>query len=227
MVIKNICSLGPSRRAVNADQKDLRRGDILTAAATLFERTPYEAITMSHVATAAGVAKGTLYLYFPTREALFLHLLGQHYAGWFDALDARLRQPHLSAQVWAEWVAHELVARPLFLRLVAILHVVLERNVPLPEVLVFKRQLASRVATSGAELERALDLPPAGGGRLLLWLQAVVPGLAQMATPPAPLRAAIEADPQLAGLLVDFTTELRALLAAVVHGLQGTKGTPE
>lgn len=227
MVIKNICSFGPSRRAASADQKDLRRGDILAAAATLFERQPYEAITMNHVAKAAGVAKGTLYLYFPTREALFLQLLGQHYAGWFDALDARLRQPRLSAHAWAEWVAGELLARPLFLRLVAILHVVLERNVPLPEVLAFKRQLASRVAASGVELERALDLPPAAGGRLLLWLQAVVPGLAQMAAPAAPLRAAIEADRQLAGLLVDFTTELRALLAAVVHGLQGTKETPE
>jgi hypothetical protein len=47
-----------------------------------------------------------------------------------------------------------------------------------------------------------------------------------MAAPVAALRAAIEEDHQLAGLLIDFTTELRALLATVVHGLQGNTETP-
>jgi AcrR family transcriptional regulator len=226
MVIEKICSLGPRRRAVNDDQKDSRRGDILAATARLFGQQRYEAISMSDVAHAAGVAKGTLYLYFPSREALFLHLLAQHYAGWFDALDACLQEQRPTAQSWADWVARELAARPLFVRLIAILHVVLEQNVPLPEVLAFKRQLALRVAASSVGLERVLDLPPGAGGRLLLWLQAMVPGLAQMAAPAAPLRAAIEADHQLAGLLIDFTTELRALLATVVHGLQGDTETP-
>ncbi|HUW52705.1 MAG TPA: TetR family transcriptional regulator [Rhodanobacter sp.] len=225
MVNKTPPPLGPRRRAVSADLKDRRRSEILAAALQRLERQPYETITMSGVATAAGVAKGTLYLYFPTREALFLSLLGEHYAAWFDALDARLREPRLTAPGWADWITRELAARPLFLRLVALLHVVLEQNVPLPEVLAFKRQLAQRVEYSGAALEQALQLPEGTGSRLLLWLQAIVPGLAQMAAPTASLRAAVAADAELAGLLVDFATEMRALLVAVVHGLQGKTET--
>ncbi|MHB1272754.1 MAG: TetR family transcriptional regulator [Rhodanobacter sp.] len=226
MVNKTPLTLGPHRRAVSADLKDRRRSEILQAALQLLERQPYEMITMSGVAAAAGVAKGTLYLYFPTREALFLSLLGEHYAAWFDALDARLHKPGLTAPGWADWITRELAARPLFLRLVALLHGVLEQNVPLPEVLAFKRQLAQRVGSSGAALEQALQLPAGAGSRLLLWLQAIVPGLAQMAAPAVPLRAAVEADAELAGLLIDFATEMRALLAAVVHGLQGKTETP-
>lgn len=225
MVIKAPPVAAPRRRAVNPELKDRRRQEILAAALRLLERQPYETITMSGVASAAGVAKGTSYLYFATREALFLSLLGQHYAEWFDALDARLDGPAPDEEAWADWAARELAARPLFLRLVAVLHAVLEQNVPVPEVLAFKRQLAQRVLRSGAALERALRLPQGAGNRLLLWLQAIVPGLAQMAAPPPPVRAAVAADAGLAGFLIDFATELRALLAAVVHGLQGSTET--
>jgi AcrR family transcriptional regulator len=221
MVIKKPAPLGPRRRAVSDDMKDRRRREILGAAVRLLERQPYETITMSAVAAAAGVAKGTTYLYFPTREALFLALLAEHYDSWFDALDARCAVPAQRAEEWAGWAARELAARPLFLRLVAVLHAVLETNVPVDDVIAFKRTLVDRVGRSGAILERVLSLPPGGGARLLLWLQAVVPGLAQMAAPPAPLHAALRADPVLAGFLIDFTTELHALLATVVRGMQG------
>lgn len=221
MVINSPLPLGPRRRAISGAMKERRRREILDAAVRLLESQPYAAISMSTVAAAADVAKGTTYLYFPTREALFLALLDEHYESWFDALDARLRGPAPTAAGWVEWVAGELSARPLFLRLVALLHVVLETNVPLPDALAFKRRLAARSVTSGALLERALDLAPGGGRRLLLWLQSVVPGLAQMAAPPAPLRAALSEDPALAGFLIDFRTELEALLAALVHGMQG------
>ncbi|HEY8587600.1 MAG TPA: TetR family transcriptional regulator [Rhodanobacter sp.] len=219
MVTKARSSLGPSRRAVSAELKHRRRGDILAAALRLLAAQPYESISMSSVATAAGVAKGTSYLYFPTREALFLQLLTEHYLDWFDALDARLQQPVADAKDWVEWLAQDLAGRPMFLRLMALLHAVLERNVPVIEVIAFKRRLALRVAGSGAALERALQLPPTAGVRLLLWLQAIVPGLAQMAAPPAPLQAALHAAPDLSGFLIDFSTELRSLVLAVVAGL--------
>ncbi|ODV21536.1 MAG: TetR family transcriptional regulator [Rhodanobacter sp. SCN 68-63] len=221
MVIKKPAPLGPRRRAVSVDMKAQRREEILAAALRLLERQPYETITMSAVAAAAGVAKGTTYLYFPTREALFLTLLGEHYQHWFDALDARCALPVRGAREWAGWAARELAARPLFLRLVAVLHAVLETNVPVAEVLAFKRALAERVERSGAALEQSLGLQGGDGARLLLWLQAVVPGLAQMAAPPAPLHAALRSDAALSGFLIDFTAELQALLATVVRGMQG------
>jgi len=47
-----------------------KRAAILTAARTTFCRDGYEAAKMSDIAAEAGVASGTLYLYFKSKEAL-------------------------------------------------------------------------------------------------------------------------------------------------------------
>jgi AcrR family transcriptional regulator len=52
-----------------------KRERILAAALKLFAHEPYQAVTMDRVAASAGVAKGTLYLYFPSKDALYLGIL--------------------------------------------------------------------------------------------------------------------------------------------------------
>ncbi len=56
----------------------------MAAALKHFAHEPYQAVTMDRVAEAAGVAKGTLYLYFPSKDALYLGVLS-------DGLDAAYR----------------------------------------------------------------------------------------------------------------------------------------
>lgn len=51
-----------------------RREAILQAAARVFEDKGASAVTMDDVAEAADVSKGTLYLYFPSKDDLFLAL---------------------------------------------------------------------------------------------------------------------------------------------------------
>src|SRR5690349_8969951 len=48
-----------------------RRAAILTAAGPLFEKHGLRAATMEAIARAAGVAKPTLYAYFPDKDAVF------------------------------------------------------------------------------------------------------------------------------------------------------------
>ncbi len=52
-----------------------KRERILAAGLRLFANQTYQAVTMDRVAEAAGVAKGTLYLYFPSKDALYLGIL--------------------------------------------------------------------------------------------------------------------------------------------------------
>jgi len=52
-----------------------KRERILEAGLALFANEPYQAVTMDRVAEAAGVAKGTLYLYFQSKEDLYLGIL--------------------------------------------------------------------------------------------------------------------------------------------------------
>lgn len=52
-------------------RKDERPGQLLAAALTLFVERGYAATRLDDVAARAGVAKGTLYLYFDNKEELF------------------------------------------------------------------------------------------------------------------------------------------------------------
>ena len=52
-----------------------RREQILEAAANVFTGKGYEAATMPEIAQAAGVAAGTIYLYFPNKRELFVAVI--------------------------------------------------------------------------------------------------------------------------------------------------------
>jgi TetR/AcrR family transcriptional repressor of nem operon len=57
---------------------DVRRASILDAAVGLFTERGVDASTMADVAEAAGVAKGTVYLYFDSREDLLAALQARY-----------------------------------------------------------------------------------------------------------------------------------------------------
>jgi AcrR family transcriptional regulator len=61
----------PSSEACTSDRREERRQAIIEAAARLFAELGYSACEMERVAAELGIAKGTLYLYFPSKEALF------------------------------------------------------------------------------------------------------------------------------------------------------------
>jgi AcrR family transcriptional regulator len=68
------------------EARTARRDQIIAAAAGCFARSGYHATTMADIAQAAGVSKGTPYLYFPGKEALFIAL----YEEWDCGLAARV-----------------------------------------------------------------------------------------------------------------------------------------
>jgi AcrR family transcriptional regulator len=74
----------PSPRVRTRLAPDIRRESILDAATRLFLNVGTEASTMADVAEAAGVAKGTVYLYFDSKE----DLVGALRQRFFDELIA-------------------------------------------------------------------------------------------------------------------------------------------
>jgi len=52
-----------------------RRGQILKAALAAFMQNGYEAATIPEIAGAAGVAAGTIYLYYPSKRELFVAVI--------------------------------------------------------------------------------------------------------------------------------------------------------
>ena len=73
-------------------RKEARPGELLEAALQLFVQKGFAATKVEDVAALAGVSKGTLFLYFPTKEDLLKAVvsenLAQHFPAWNQAFEA-------------------------------------------------------------------------------------------------------------------------------------------
>jgi AcrR family transcriptional regulator len=63
------------RRAISKEDKLKRRGEIMTAAKTVFARNGFHATTIAHIAKEAGLAYGSVYWYFDSKDELFHALM--------------------------------------------------------------------------------------------------------------------------------------------------------
>lgn len=71
-------------------RKEARPGELLDAALDLFVEKGFAATKVGEVATRAGVSKGTLFLYFPSKEELFKAVVRRNIAGRFVEWDLEL-----------------------------------------------------------------------------------------------------------------------------------------
>lgn len=71
-------------------RKEARPGELLSAALDLFVEKGYAATRVEEVAARAGVSKGTLFLYFPSKEALFQAVVRDNIAVRFAEWNAEL-----------------------------------------------------------------------------------------------------------------------------------------
>ncbi|MFH1980616.1 MAG: TetR/AcrR family transcriptional regulator [Pseudomonadota bacterium] len=58
-------------------EREVRRGLIIDAARTLFGIRTYDAVSMAEIARTAGIAKSSIYTYFPSQEALFVEVVAR------------------------------------------------------------------------------------------------------------------------------------------------------
>jgi AcrR family transcriptional regulator len=208
------------QRARNPEDKLARRDAILSVASQVLSRTAFGDVTMAELAQQCGVAKGTLYLYFATKEELFLATLQDELARWFDALgQTLLATGRVTPERFAEIVVDSLDRHDRLADLLPLLHTVLEHNIAPDTALQFKRMLAAKIAVGATLVEQVMpELRPGCGTDLLLRIHALVVGLRQMADPPPSLRALLERD-ELAVLRVEFGAQLRGALAALAAGM--------
>ncbi len=209
------------RRARQPDEKAERRRAILAAAQARFAVTPYHEVRTSDVARDAGLAKGTLFLYFPTKEALFLALLDEALGAWLAALEERLaraRPAGLGPEKLAGVLAELVLMHVGLVRLLGLLSTVLEQPLEAQVVVGFKRGLVARLEPAGRLLEERARLRPGEGTRLLLRVCALVMGLRQLAQPGPAAQAALLL-PELRPLAIDLNRELPYLLHALLLGL--------
>jgi AcrR family transcriptional regulator len=73
---------------------EFRCSEILVAASTVFAAQGFDAATVDEIAAAAGVAKGTLYLYYPSKRDIYWAVLRDRLLELHALLDSRLDAAH-------------------------------------------------------------------------------------------------------------------------------------
>ena len=209
------------QNAITAEAKAQRRADFLRSARALFlqqQRLP----AVADIAADTGLAKGTVYRYFQSKEQIFLALLSEDFAALFSQLEAvvaTLPKPlTAAAQPFAKSYLRLLLQSDSLLPLLALLNAVLEQNLPQPQLLAFKQQLAQALDTLGAGLaKRFTELTATGASQLLLHSYALTLGLYQSTRLPPTVLALVQ-QAGLSQLQRDFAAELQHGLIALWRG---------
>lgn len=73
-------------------RKQLKRQSILDAAKALLTEANESLPTVSSISQHANIGKGTTYLYFKTKEEIFLNILTQYHIQWLQHLNVAVRE---------------------------------------------------------------------------------------------------------------------------------------
>ncbi len=223
------------QRAIQAEDKQERHHAILDAAERLLLRSPERIANVAEVADEAGLAKGTVYLYFPSKEELLLAVHERNIDDFFSALNERLASDaQLSVADVLALTHRHMVEPPLFLPLAARCFGLMVQSVSPEAGLAFKRRMAERLQSAGAGLERHFpDLRPGDGLALLRHSYALILGLWQMsAGADATVGCPLAGDPAASAVFAyaypdELDRALRALWAGTVGRSRLAAETPE
>lgn len=210
-------------RARSTEAKDERRQQLLFSARTLLQQKSYADVTMAEIAAHAGLAKGTTYLYFSSKEFVFIHILIDELTVWISQLQMQLENyddttfftnfPRIFAQTLGD--------RPLLRELLAILHSTLESNLDEKEARMMKEAFAALLQGPASFLDKRMQQQGAQAGAglsIFLRAHALCVGLSQMAKPP-PAVAAILEEPSLSFMKVNFVEHMESALRDWIRGM--------
>ena len=72
-------------------EREIRENLIIDAARTVFGSKTYDQVSMNEIAKAAGIAKSSIYTYFPNQEALFVETAFRDTGKFIAALRKRVQ----------------------------------------------------------------------------------------------------------------------------------------
>jgi AcrR family transcriptional regulator len=216
-----------SPRAIHEKDKLLKRELILDAAQQLWISNAACLGKMDELAKQSGVAKGTLYLYFRSKDEVLLALHERDLAQFFNRLFERTAQPGtFSVEELVDIFIDSIQSSPTFMPLSSYCHGILEQQIPAEQALQFKTQISRQIDQAVKALNSHL---PNIDHLLMIQAYALTLGLWQLLQP-SPLQDMQKAQglfiyqqPELAEL--DFPQILHQSLLTLFHNQRGAKET--
>ena len=173
-----------NHRARSSEQKALRRHAVLETAEMYFKEVGYEAFSMAQLAKKSGVAKGTLYLYFNTREELFLTLYEQSLIRWSQIFIGSLFKT-MTSKAYAQSLYKTTQVDGVFLPLLIRLEHVIEHNVSIPRLIESKRVFIHQVEAVAEVTSTALRLSTGQATEVVKTMGVLLIGATQTDQSPA------------------------------------------
>ncbi len=196
------------RRAVAPEDKSERRAAIVSAVEELARKDLSASYSVEQLARKAGLAKGTVYLYFRTREEMLLAVHEKQTHELFDVVERALAASDASAEKVVRAGLRYLGAHPEFYPLAANCRSMLDQNVSTEAALAFKIGIGKRLHLLGQRIEEIYPGLTCGeGAALLMNSYAMIIGLWQQADPPLSLRAVMNR-PEMRIFKIDFEKQL-------------------
>lgn len=106
-----------------------RKDEIINACAELYETKNFKDVTLKDIGAKTSFTRTLIYYYFHTKEEIFLALLQREYEAWINDLTV-IRKSHqkMSADQFADELAHSLERRSRLLKLMSMNHYDMEAN---------------------------------------------------------------------------------------------------
>ncbi len=215
------------KRAITEQQKNERRQNILASARRLFEQEDFQSIAIAQIARKSGIAKGSVFLYFKTKEELFLCLTLEELEKWNDEFDRRLEKiVHVKTAKSSDLldiIDSTLMNNSVLIRLLAMVNVILEQNIGYKLANQFKRALLGRALHTGYLLDKSVSFFRNGDGvRFYLYLYILIIGLHQ-ASNPAPIIKKVLRHPDFHVFNINFRSYFLEMLKCLLDGMKRGK----
>ncbi len=206
-----------ARPPASAEARELRINQLLDAAVSLWLQHPERIPSVAEVALLAGLAKGTVYLYFKSKEDLLLAAHERHVQAFFAALISRAADPiPMVFDDMMQLTRDHIVSIQSFLPLATLVGGLMHKGVSPEAAEAFEQGVAEQLKTAGGLLVRHFTLSDAiSGVRLLMRSYALILGLWQLMGNSKPICTSAEVS---AMLLPDYASELDAALRALWQG---------
>lgn len=138
-----------AKRAMTEEAKLAKAEAILDKTQEMFMSTEYDQIKMSDIAKAMGISNGLLFVYFKTKETLFMCMLWREYEKRLDCLMGMAKKVAIQSyagikQLFMAELEILVDKNPLYIRLESMRSAIFEKNADLAVMINMKKQLFER-----------------------------------------------------------------------------------
>ena len=207
-----------NRARTNSEKED-RRQAIIAAAFFYVGLEGFDKVTMAGLAERAGLAKGTLYLYFKTKEEVFLNLFSEVMSQWIDRVISGLEQGS-EDEVLIDATVEASRQTKLFLDLLKHLTITIEANVSDEQLLQARKTYLDQLGRLHTVLMQRLGLSDEKAFMLNIAIMTVLQGAAHLDASAARTRENFPDDVRALFAVSKFEPAFRSAAEPLIKGIR-------